>query len=56
LPEKSQSGRGKIRGAGHHLVTKTGIDATRKADYPEEVSVPGVDEIDLREFIEDYEA
>ena len=41
---------------GSHLVTKTGIDATRKINYPEEVSVPGVDEIDLREFIEDYEA
>ena len=41
---------------GSHLVTKTGIDATRKANYPEEVSVPGVDGIDLREFIEDYEA
>lgn len=32
---------------GSHLVTKVGIDATRKADYPVEISTPGVDGIDL---------
>jgi len=31
---------------GSHLVTKMGIDATRKANYPEEISVPGTAEID----------
>jgi hypothetical protein len=28
-------------------VTKVGIDATRKADYPVEISTPGVDGVDL---------
>ncbi len=29
------------------LVTKVGIDATRKRDFPKEISTPGVDEVDL---------
>lgn len=32
---------------GSHIVTKVGIDATRKANYPLEISTPGVDEVDL---------
>lgn len=36
---------------GVHLVTKMGIDATRKANYPEEIRVPGSDEIDLDDYI-----
>jgi 2,5-furandicarboxylate decarboxylase 1 len=32
---------------GSHLVTKVGIDATRKSDYPVEISTPGVDGVDL---------
>src|SRR5262249_20806345 len=28
---------------GSHIVTKVGIDATRKANYPDEISVPGTD-------------
>jgi 2,5-furandicarboxylate decarboxylase 1 len=32
---------------GSHLVTKVGIDATRKADFPTEISTPGVDDVDL---------
>jgi 2,5-furandicarboxylate decarboxylase 1 len=32
---------------GSHLVTKVGIDATRKEDYPEEISTPGVERVDL---------
>jgi len=36
---------------GSHLVTKTGIDATRKQNYPDEIRVPGADDIDLNEFI-----
>jgi len=36
---------------GSHLVTKMGIDATRKANYPEEIRVPGSDEIDLEDYI-----
>ena len=39
---------------GSHLVTKMGIDATRKDDYPAEISVPGADGIDLAEFIDGY--
>ena len=39
---------------GSHLVTKVGIDATRKDNYPAEISVPGAADIDLEEFIEDY--
>lgn len=40
---------------GSHLVTKVGIDATRKDNYPKEISVPGADEIDMSYFIEDYD-
>jgi 2,5-furandicarboxylate decarboxylase 1 len=36
---------------GSHLVTKMGIDATRKANYPDEISVPGADEIELDDYI-----
>jgi 2,5-furandicarboxylate decarboxylase 1 len=38
---------------GSHLVTKVGIDATRKANYPLEISTPGVDEVDLGELFGD---
>jgi 2,5-furandicarboxylate decarboxylase 1 len=41
---------------GSHLVTKTGIDATRKDNYPEEISIPGVDQIDLADFIPGYKS
>lgn len=40
---------------GSHLVTKMGIDATRKDNYPDEISVPGAEDIDLTEFIPGYE-
>ena len=40
---------------GSHLVTKVGIDATRKDNYPAEISVPGADEIDLADFIPGYD-
>ncbi len=40
---------------GSHLVTKIGIDATRKDNYPEEIRVPGVDDIDLADFIDGYQ-
>jgi 2,5-furandicarboxylate decarboxylase 1 len=40
---------------GSHLVTKTGIDATRKDNYPDEIRVPGAEDIDLSEFIPGYE-
>ncbi len=36
---------------GSHLVTKVGIDATRKANYQEEISVPGTDEINLDNYL-----
>ncbi len=39
---------------GSHLVTKVGIDATRKPDYPEEISIPGADDINLADFIDGY--
>jgi 2,5-furandicarboxylate decarboxylase 1 len=39
---------------GSHLVTKMGIDATRKPNYPEEIRVPGADEVKLEEYFEDY--
>jgi 2,5-furandicarboxylate decarboxylase 1 len=32
---------------GSHLVTKVGIDATRKADFPKEISTPGVGDVNL---------
>jgi hypothetical protein len=35
-------------------VTKTGIDATRKSNYPDEVMVPGADAIDMDTFIPGY--
>lgn len=39
---------------GSHLVTKMGIDATRKANYPDEVAVPGAATIDMAAFIPGY--
>ena len=39
---------------GSHLVTKVGIDATRKSNYPAEISVPGSDKLDLADYIEGY--
>ena len=39
---------------GSHLVTKMGIDATRKSNYPDEVSVPNADKLDLASFIPGY--
>ena len=39
---------------GSHIVTKVGIDATRKANYPEEIRVPGADELPLEEYIPDW--
>ncbi len=41
---------------GSHIVTKVGIDATRKANYPDEISVPGADEINLADYIDGYSA
>jgi 2,5-furandicarboxylate decarboxylase 1 len=41
---------------GSHLVTKLGIDATRKDNYPEEISIPGVDDINLADFIDGYDS
>jgi 2,5-furandicarboxylate decarboxylase 1 len=40
---------------GSHIVTKVGIDATRKSNYPDEIAVPGADEINLADYIEGYE-
>lgn len=39
---------------GSHIVTKVGIDATRKSDYPQEISVPGADALDLADYIPGY--
>ena len=39
---------------GSHLVTKMGIDATRKDGYPQEVSVPGTEGIRLEDYLGDY--
>src|ERR1051325_7573988 len=39
---------------GSHLVTKMGIDATRKANYPDEIRVPGSDEIKLEDYFPDW--
>lgn len=36
---------------GSPLVTKVGIDATRKSNYPEEIKVPGSDKINLADYI-----
>lgn len=41
---------------GSHLVTKLGIDATRKDNYPAEISVPGADDINLADFIDGYQS
>ena len=38
---------------GSHLVTKVGVDATRKSDYPLEIRVPGTDAIDLSKYFGD---
>jgi 2,5-furandicarboxylate decarboxylase 1 len=40
---------------GSNLVTKMGIDATRKSNYPDEISVPGVGSIDMAEYIPGYD-
>jgi 2,5-furandicarboxylate decarboxylase 1 len=37
--------------AGSHLITKVGIDATRKQNYPEEISVPGTDKINIADYL-----
>jgi 2,5-furandicarboxylate decarboxylase 1 len=39
---------------GSNLVTKMGIDATRKSNYPDEISVPGAEAINMAEFIPGY--
>ena len=39
---------------GSNLVTKMGIDATRKSNYPDEISVPGMEAIDMDTFIPGY--
>lgn len=39
---------------GSHLVTKMGIDATRKKNYPDEISVPGMETIVMAEYIPGY--
>ncbi len=39
---------------GSHLVTKMGIDATRKANYPDEIRVPGSDDIKLEDYFPDW--
>jgi len=41
---------------GSHLVTKMGIDATRKANYPDEIRVPGADDLSLEAYIPDWRA
>lgn len=41
---------------GSHLVTKVGIDATRKSNYPTEISVPGSDALDLADYIDGYKS
>jgi 2,5-furandicarboxylate decarboxylase 1 len=38
---------------GSHLVTKVGIDATRKANYQPELSTPGVADVDLGSYFGD---
>jgi 2,5-furandicarboxylate decarboxylase 1 len=40
--------------SGSNLVTKMGIDATRKANYPDEIRVPGFEQIDMASFIPGY--
>ncbi|HLH25712.1 MAG TPA: UbiD family decarboxylase [Chloroflexota bacterium] len=39
---------------GSHIVTKVGIDATRKANYPDEISVPGTDQINPDDYLVPY--
>ena len=39
---------------GSNLVTKMGIDATRKSNYPDEISVPGIGSIDMADYIPGY--
>jgi 2,5-furandicarboxylate decarboxylase 1 len=39
---------------GSNLVTKMGIDATRKSNYPDEIAVPGNEAIDMAAFIPGY--
>jgi 2,5-furandicarboxylate decarboxylase 1 len=39
---------------GSNLVTKMGIDATRKSNYPDEISVPGCENIDMADYIPGY--
>ena len=39
---------------GSNLVTKMGIDATRKSNYPDEIAVPGFEAIDMAAFIPGY--
>jgi 2,5-furandicarboxylate decarboxylase 1 len=39
---------------GSPLVTKMGIDATRKSNYPDEIAVPGCEAIDMEQFIPGY--
>jgi 2,5-furandicarboxylate decarboxylase 1 len=39
---------------GSHLVTKMGIDATRKSNYPDEIRVPGSDDIKLEDYFEGW--
>jgi hypothetical protein len=34
-----------------HLVTKIGIDATRKSNYPDEIAVPGMELINMADYI-----
>jgi 2,5-furandicarboxylate decarboxylase 1 len=41
---------------GSHLVTKMGIDATRKSNYPDEISVPGMEAINMADYISGYGA
>ena len=41
---------------GSNLITKMGIDATRKSNYPDEIAVPGFERIDMAEFIPGYDA
>jgi 2,5-furandicarboxylate decarboxylase 1 len=39
---------------GSNLVTKMGIDATRKSNYPDEISVPGMASINMADYIPGY--
>jgi 2,5-furandicarboxylate decarboxylase 1 len=40
--------------AGSNLVTKMGIDATRKSNYPDEIAVPGYEKINMADYIPNY--